>query len=181
MQVSVRLILFSGGVESTLMLQESAPEDFIVTVLGVYPEYAPAYNPRSREIARYYNRYIEEVVISLPFIPAVQNVHQLYYFLLVASLWVVKFPEIETVCYGRYKGEPFSHNVETYRSARRWWMALYPEVPLVIPFERHTKKEQWDRIDPQVQPLISSCLYGFRCGQCRKCLEFNKLLEEKDE
>lgn len=171
-----RLILFSGGVESTAMLSVSAIDDI---ALSVYDrgEPDPLFDAaKATEIAKVLNRrhvfgWLDIGVMR----PRDAFVYQTYALVSAATLWVSKDPTITEVWYGLKRGDPTPNVVEPYRMCMKAWKAMHPRVPFRAPFINKTERQQWDMIPDRVRPLVRNCLHGNECGTCRKCLKLKTM------
>ena len=174
--MSKTLILFSGGVESTALLTTAGPNDILVTIKPIIKNYIATYNPNTVEkIASYYNKKINYVTIN---IPSTGNnfVHQIWYFVSIASLWVARDPSITSVVSGRHSKEPTPENKPAFDILLSAWNVMHPTVPFLFPNGHLTKLEQWNMIPADVKPLVSSCFFTPKCGTCHKCKEVKELI-----
>lgn len=172
-----RLILFSGGVESTAMLTQAKHEDILVTVSKTYRNYALGYNQTSIEyIASYYNKKIQYTEINIP-VDTNSFVHQMWYLQAVATLWVVKDQDITEVWCGRHSTDLEKPELRSFiDKMMSIWDYTHPNVPFNHPLDHLTKLEQWNLIPNEIKQYVSSCSTGLRCGNCYKCKEFLELV-----
>ena len=170
------LILFSGGVESTALLATAGSNDILVTIKPVFTDHLPTFNVSNVEaIARIYNKTVNYSSITIP----VTNrtfVHQIWYFVAVAGLWVARDTSITRVVSGRHAEEPTLANKPTFDVLLSAWNVMHPTVPFEFPNGHLTKLEQWNMIPDNVKPLVSSCLTTPACGYCHKCKEVKRLI-----
>lgn len=170
-----RLILFSGGVESTLLLCEADPMDTVVTIEPTYPYGMATYRKDTTEkIAQALGFEIKYARVHIPIEPEPYHfVHQIRTFVSVANLWCAKDTRIKEVWLGRSRDDrPARQNM--YDA----WSLLHPDVKFHRPFEHLSKREQWDQIPDNIKPLVSSCFFHKNCGVCDKCVEVKKMLTE---
>lgn len=174
-----RLILFSGGVESTALLSRSLPGDVPLTILPTYPNDLATFRKKSaEEIAKHHGLEVRYARIEMPLEPLPYNfVHQMRSFVSVANLWVAKDRSITEVWCGRNAKEPgptLAPFIEQMMSA---WALLHPTVPFLHPLDHMGKRSQWELIPETIRPLVSSCVLHRMCGMCDKCLELTCLSE----
>jgi 7-cyano-7-deazaguanine synthase in queuosine biosynthesis len=178
-----RLILFSGGVESTALLCQADPMDTIITVDATYPYGMNTYRKDTLEqIARKLGFIINYAYIKLPIEPEPYKfVHQFATFVAIAHLWTVKDTSITEVWAGRNQREvPVQQDPTNFKTQQLLaWDFMHPNIPFVHPLEHMTKLEQWNSIPGDIQPLVSSCVTHNRCGRCFKCEEIQKMLAEQ--
>lgn len=174
-----RLILFSGGVESTALLTRSSLSDVLVTILPTYPNDIATFRKDSAEaIAKHYGLRMNYVRIEMPVEPIPYNfVHQMRSFISVANLWVAKDLSITEVWCGRNVKEPGPALAPFIEKMMAAWAVLHPTVPFLHPMDHMTKRQQWDAIPKEVRPLVSSCVHHRMCGVCKKCMEWVCLSE----
>jgi len=172
-----RLILFSGGVESTAMLTKANRDDIIMTIRDTSPDDHYTYHPnRIEEIARAMNVKIQYTDLKIPTMKE-QFVYQLWTFVPVCMMWTSRFPSIKEVWYGLNNKEPSSIPVvqDSFDRCIKMWKVAFPEIPLKFPLRHLSKEQQWKMIPKHVQPILTNCLYNNFCGTCRKCLELKSL------
>lgn len=172
-----RLILFSGGVESTALLSIATPNDIIVTIRDESPNGIPlTYEPGAvRSISKYYGFKVNYCSINLPYDPGQPKfVYQVWLFHSIVSLWLAKDSSVKEVWYGLNK-EEYSKVYKDFHKIKDAWPILHPSVELKHPLVHLSKKEQWNLIPDVVKPMVRTCLVNFNCQQCRKCLELKEL------
>ena len=172
-----KLIFFSGGIESTALLNNADPtEDVLVTVLPTFPRGIVTSKLESAQsIAQRFGFTVNYAQIQLPVEPEPYNfVHQARTFFSVANLWVAKDIKITELWFGRCLEDidPPSRPAKIVEA----WNLLYPNIPWTRPLEHVSKWDQWKSIPLDVQPLVSSCVTYNNCGQCFKCQEVQKLI-----
>lgn len=177
-----RLILFSGGVESTAMLTLRNPQDIITTVRDTSKSIYRNYNEKAvEEIAKHLGVKIHYTDIAIPIEHKKNNLYQLLTFVHIAGLWVTRFPSIKEVWYGLKKGEP----IESMRKEFDWcvdmWGHAYPNTKLSFPFKDMEKGQIWKLIPDDLKPLVINCNEVNPCHTCSKCTELQKLRMEDDK
>ena len=174
-----RLILFSGGVESTALLTRSSLRDVLVTILPTYPNDIATFRKDSAEaIAKHYGLKMNYVCIEMPVEPTPYNfVHQMRSFISVTNLWVAKDLSITEVWCGRNVKEPGPALTPFIEKMMAAWAVLHPTVPFLHPMDHMTKRQQWEAIPKEVRSLVSSCVHHRMCGVCKKCMEWVCLSE----
>lgn len=174
-----RLILFSGGVESTALLSQAKPEDVLLTILPTFPSDMATFRKKSAEaIARHYGLEVRYVQIEILLEPLPYTfVHQMRVFVSVANLWVAKDTRITEVWCGRNIKEPGSAIASFIEQMMSAWKILHPQVSFLHPLDHLSKREQWELIPEEIRPLVSSCVFHCMCGTCYKCLELTCLSE----
>lgn len=180
-----RLILFSGGVESTAMLMHRAPDDVIVTIEDTSPGETATFNRQAvLQIATVLNIDVQFCTAYVPVArPAGVWAYQLWYFLPILALWLVKDPKITELWYGANKVElhTIHQSIKKFAQLKSAWLTMFPGVDIVYPLKSYTKEEQWDMIPAAVKPLVRTCTTNVlptedvNCGKCRKCLELAQL------
>jgi len=172
-----RLILFSGGVESTALLTKAKKDDIVMTIRDTSPEDYYTYHPnRVEEVAKAMNVKIQYTDIKIP-IHREDFVYQLWTFIPISIMWASRFPSIQEVWYGLNNKEPSTLPVvqDSFDRCVKIWKVAFPNVTLKFPLRHLSKEQQWKMIPKHVQPLITTCLYNTFCGKCRKCLELKNL------
>jgi 7-cyano-7-deazaguanine synthase in queuosine biosynthesis len=174
-----RLILFSGGVESTALLTQSRPGDVLLTIQPTYPNDLTTYRQGSAEqIAERYGLKMNFAGATVPLEPRPYRfVHQMRVFVSVANLWVAKDASITEVWCGRNAKEPGPSLAPFINQMMDAWDVLQPTVPFLHPLDHLSKREQWELIPQDVRPLVSTCMFHRMCGTCKKCLELTCLSE----
>lgn len=174
-----RLILFSGGVESTALLSRSQLGDVLLTILPTYPNDVATFRKGTAEdIAHHYGLEVRYARIEVPLEPLPYNfVHQMRSFVSVANLWVAKDTAITEVWCGRNAKEPGPTLAPFIDQMMAAWAVLHPAVPFLHPLDHLSKREQWELIPSALRDLVSSCIHHRMCGTCKKCLELTCLSE----
>lgn len=188
-----RLLLFSGGVESTAMMTIKNPEDPVITIQDISPGEEATFNRLAvQNIAAAMNFDVEFCTFHIPFQrPKRSWNYQMWYFLPIAGLRIIKDRRITELWYGGEKAgsePPFTEGVTSldepnkkYKRLKAAWDTMFPHVPLVFPLEQYTKQEQWAFIPDHVKPLVRTCVTNIHptedknCGICRKCQELKLL------
>lgn len=174
-----RLILFTGGIESTALLTISKPGDVLLSIEPTYPNDFTTYRKESSEkIAAHFGHAVQHAKASIPIEPMPYRfVHQMRTFISVCNLWVAKDGRITEVWCGRNSAEPGEKLKPFIDQMMSAWSVLHPNVPFLHPLDHLSKREQWELIPPELKPLLSSCLHHRMCGTCHKCLEWLCLSE----
>jgi 7-cyano-7-deazaguanine synthase in queuosine biosynthesis len=171
-----RLILFSGGVESTAMLARSAPGDIALTIFDA-GEPDPTFDRWGvTGIALALERRLAFGRLDIGKARDRRAfVYQTFALTAGASLWVSKDPSITEVWYGLKKGDPTPNVAEQYHRCMDGWAAMHPGVPFRAPLIDLTEAEQWLQIPAKVRSMVRNCLFGTDCGTCRKCVKLKAL------
>lgn len=172
----MRLILFSGGVESTALLTLAKPDDIVLNVVAEGEPKTSSWRA-IENIARHFDIRVERAYISSGGASEEgRSVYQLYWLTAVASLRVMQKPKITEVWYGLHAGEPHAGSVqEDFIALRKTWEAVHPNVKLMWPLYHLTKEQQWDLIPEEIRYMVRNCYYLNNCGTCKKCLELKSL------
>ena len=196
-----RLILFSGGVESTAFLTLARKDDHILTVVDESSdEMMTTFRKENVEaILKYFNLkgHYMKVSTEKKFEPKSNSpyeYHQIKVILPIASIWVTKHnkqwevesskPEITEIWYGmNQKDIRMSIQRKTkqfYDQYIKSWEILHPNVKFIFPLGNLTKLQQWEMIPFAIRHLVHSCRRvqpGIKfCGECFKCLERKELI-----
>jgi hypothetical protein len=172
-----RLIFFSGGVESTALLNQADPmEDVLITILPTFPrDMITSKLESAQAIAEQFGFTVNYAQIQLPVEPEPYNfVHQVRTFFSVANLWVAKDLRITELWFGRCLEDvsPPSRPANIIPA----WNLLYSNIPWSRPLENVSKWDQWQSIPVDVRSMVSSCVTYNNCGKCYKCQEVQKLI-----
>lgn len=188
-----RLLLFSGGVESTAMMTVKNPDDVVITVEDTSPGEKPTFHRLAvQNIAASMKFDVEFCTVHFPFQrPKQYWNYQMWYLLPIAGLRIIRDHRITELWYGGEKAgnePPFTEGTislndpqKKYKQLKAAWDTMFPQVSLVFPLEQYTKQEQWEFIPDHVKPLVRTCLNNtnpnedFNCGTCRKCQELKLL------
>lgn len=172
-----RLILFSGGVESTALVTMADKADVLLTSELPFKTYKSGYDlERCKAIAKIRGHRLVTFHCEMRLNRA-KWMHQLNWLLMAANLFVNAEEGFDEVWIGLQPQdvkEEFKQAL--YERMFAMWDALCPGVKLSAPLRHLTKKMQWDLIPEELRPLVNSCLLSNDCGQCRKCLEFRSVL-----
>lgn len=171
----MNLILFSGGVESTLLLQKATSDDLIVSIDGIYGN-EKTYTNGGQKILDYYCLRRKIVSVDIPYTSS--GVHQLKYFIPIIMLIANTFP-IKKVLIGRNKEDINDRVLKIVEEGQRSINCIFPDIVIDHPFDYLTKQEQWDRIPVEIQRYVSSCVNDINGGDCFKCKEKIYLISPK--
>jgi hypothetical protein len=165
-----RLILFSGGVESTALLTLAQRDDRLLTIEETFPQDLATFRRETaRRIARHFGLDIDYARIELPITGSF--VHQMRVFISVCNLWCARDPSITEVWCGRNSTEPNAHIRPLIDQMMAAWSVLHPTVQFLHPLDHLSKREQVELIPPEIRSIVSSCIYHINCGGCYKCRE----------
>lgn len=174
----MRLILFSGGVESTALMTLAKPGDLALILQPTFSTDVATYRKASAEaISKHFGVKLAYASFSLPDLEPHGPTHQMTAFISACNMVVARGSNVTEIWCGRNSSEP-TPNIKNYidRHMAAWaWM--HPNVPFLHPLDHLTKREQWEMIPAEVRPLVSSCVYHSMCGQCYKCKEWVCLSE----
>ena len=180
-----RLILFSGGVESTALLTLADKKDLLLTCNSPRKDIVQSGLDiaKCRVIASIFNNELIEFKLPTQ-IDGKQWIHQINWLIFACHIIAESRGDISEVWWGMHYDE--SHKVKNYPISRRntlekcmtAWNILQPKIKFLIPLEFENKTKQWQRIPKNVQKLVNWCFYNNNCGKCPKCLEFNKYCGE---
>lgn len=179
-----RLILFSGGVESTAMLFVRHPDDLLVTIEDTSPQERPTYNKLAvLNIAKSINATVQFCTVQVPIAKNNNWVYQFRTFFPVAMVWAAKDPSLSEMWIGGHCNEMDSldNPQKKYAELVAAWNILFPQIKIVYPLKAYTKIQQWNLIPDAVKPLVRTCLNNVthhtdaNCGTCRKCQELKTL------
>lgn len=172
------VLFFSGGVESTAILE--AYKETNIRLLYVYSPWNKNFKDNALSVAEYYKKDLEFFEMRST-ISEGRAIHQLNWYLMVAYLYSLKWPDITAFYYGLHN-QDFSlvdkfgqYNLKKVKSH---FKNLIPNASFLSPFKHLTKKEQYDSIPEDVRSLIHSCNRTSKfCGKCSKCVEFLRLVK----
>ena len=172
-----RLILFSGGVESTALMTMSTPNDiaFVIRPMDMKEvSTALTYKQSSIDaISKFFNMPVHYGEYMLPRIQTkTSHIHQMKMFIGMAHLMVNRYPDITEVWCGRNCDEPspaIASMIEQHMAA---WPILNPTIPFLHPLDHLSKVEQMALIPKEIRHHISSCVTHNNCGRCYKCKEY---------
>lgn len=187
-----RLILFSGGVESTALLALKSPEDIVITIEDISPNNKTQTFNRTAiyEISRAMNVPVQFCQYSIPY--AHQHIphygdpnwhHQLWTFLPLVSVYLTKNSLINEI----WIGTSLDDETAEFRYRKKYpqliagWNILYPHVSITLPLSNLTTEQIWYIIPNTIKPLIRNCFNNTtneidkNCGICPKCIKLKKL------
>lgn len=192
----MRIISFSGGVESTSLLQFYEDGDLVVTYKedGYRRESSYRNLENINSIARYYGIkiYYYDVKIANPFFqwhsmedPGVDYPpHQKHW--IFPALYSLAMRLGKHRCKGILYGDNwddinFTMGKLSKKATEHWekaWPVLSPDIPMIRPLLDKSKKDCWDAIPNKVKPYVKWCptTPDKPCNQCKKCDEFNYLV-----
>lgn len=165
-----RLILFSGGVESTAMLNLAGPNDIILSVDMPYAVGVSYSETNAEKIVNMLGFELTKAKVSINH-PIKSFAHQINLLMPIANFMCLADPEITEIWFGRGKQDERHPQAETYLQA---WRVLQPNVPWNYPLISFSKKEIWESIPDDIRPYVNSCIFQTNCGQCPKCKEFEE-------
>jgi 7-cyano-7-deazaguanine synthase in queuosine biosynthesis len=177
-------LAFSGGVESTALMAhlKSTGEKFVAFNLAISlprPPYGPIevwmakQRINAKQIAEKLGVPLMEVDMQMTNLNTVRReppafhrgTIQRWYIRWYLALLTVYNPEIKNLYYGFHnKDSGASADVEAMLSL------MAGNSKFKSPLAHLSKKEQWDLIPKDVQPLVLTCHNGV-CGECFKCQE----------
>lgn len=178
-----RLILFSGGVESTAMLTIANPNDIIVVINQKYSlppkhvQYQTYHPTNAKLIAKHFGFEVYFCSFEISYVgnPFTVFMHQINVFHSILNILCVGDPNITEVWCG-LRADEFLNNPDSkalYLKIVKSFKILQPNISFKFPLDHLTKQQQWDMIPDSIKPLVSSCLTHNACGFCKKCVEFN--------
>lgn len=171
-----RLILFSGGVESTAMLTLANEKDIVTTIRDTSKDIYRTYNEKSvEEITKKLEITLHYTDLALPLKHRKYFHYQLLTFIHVAGLWVSRFPEIKEVWYGLSSVGPAEVAKKDFDYCVDFWKRSHPNIELVFPLQHMGKKDIWKLIPKDVQKLVINCNQKIQCNRCHKCSELRQL------
>lgn len=172
-----RLVLFSGGVESTALLTLAIPGHDVVLFVHAPDEAPTALCNDAERVAKSMGFELSVGFLGTGTTGNFLNpAYQLYWLLAVASVRVKQVPQITEVWYGLHTGEPHAERVqEDFIRLKKAWEILHPGVLLRWPLYSKTKEEQWELIPAATKKLVRNCDFVRNCGQCPKCKELKAL------
>lgn len=173
-----RLILFSGGVESTALLSLKQPNDVVFVVDELSSNYGPSFNRAAVQwISAHYPVAVEYATIDIGF--RAFDMPFLYSFwgiMAAVGLRCARDMSIKEVWYGMHNGEPYSRMRPQFDRIVDGFKVTHPDVEFKSPLYHLTKEQQWkDHIPDRIKPYVRNCVYTEACGKCLKCKELQKL------
>ena len=173
-----RLILFSGGVESTAMLTLANENDIVTTIRDTSKDMYRTYSEKAvEEITKKLEIPLHYTDIALPLKHRKDFLYQLLTFIHAAGLWVTRFPEIKEVWYGLDKDGGAGVAKKDFDYCVDFWKRSYPNIELVFPFQYMETKDIWKLIPKDIQKLVINCTHPqkIQCNDCHKCSVLRKL------
>jgi len=170
----MRLILFSGGVESTALLTLADKEDILLLSELPFRKYENGYDiEKCHLIADHFGNRLITYKCEMPD-DGKKWQHQIHWLMFAAHLYVNSRDDITEVWYGRTKEENTVFTPEKraiYKNHEDAWSILNPKINFFKPLEFLKKKQQWNLIPDEVKPFVVSCIFNNDCGTCHKCEE----------
>lgn len=189
-----KLILFSGGVESTALLSQLDPVNDYALVVDQVWENNPEAN--STEIKGFDEHDIEQICEHYKFYNVIWLKQQLTYFPIMRDganqRWMIypailnllgRMPHITEVSSGFNKSEPITGHSGAYGKFKKMVGELFPNVTLTEPLAHLTKREQLAMIDEAIRHHVVSC-HAIKsdpshnpstCGKCKEVAEHMEL------
>lgn len=195
----MRLILFSGGVESTALCTLANEGDILLVSDRVNSTEGGIWHESSAHaIANYFNLEIQRFTMSGP--KGNRWAHQWHHLFSVAHIVVSRNSGFTEVWYGANSDFSSQQQQILETSVRqqhqRAWQILHPDVALRCPLEQLSKRQQWNLIPDAAKSMVVTCTQIFHytdkhastptvsfenhvikgCGRCEKCREFEKFV-----
>lgn len=172
------VLFFSGGVESTAILE--AYKNTNIRLLYVYSPWYKHFKECALKIANFYKKELEFFEMHSS-VTGGNHLQQLNWYLMVAYLYSLKWPEINTFYYGLHKRDTSlvsKSGLTNLKNVQAHFKTLMPNASLVFPFDALSKKQQYDMIPEEVKGMLHTCnrTNNF-CGKCSKCVEFLHLVK----
>jgi len=171
-----RLILFSGGVESTALLSFYNPGD-VVMIVEDRAEHRTFDIDAVNNILNTLSIFNVEWCYMHAGYYHEKTLYQLWSLMACASVYCARHRDVTEVWYGLHMGEPHvpSARVE-HVTIIQAWKVLFPTVRFYSPLIHLSKSEQWDLIPDHLKKLVRNCSFpGKNCGKCSKCKELQEL------
>jgi 7-cyano-7-deazaguanine synthase in queuosine biosynthesis len=173
-----RIILFSGGVESTALLANARGGDFALTVF----DHTPGGDTTARltwceEIAAKLEVPLKTASVSVSRArnyASEGHIHQLWWLLSAVNLWIAHDRRVTSVLYG-LESTPLNDMSADVLSRVRPALRTLHGVDIEAPFRHLSKEEQWGMIPAEVRPLVRNCTFSSDCGRCAKCKQLKAL------
>lgn len=181
-----RLILFSGGVESTGLLGYKNPEDVVFTVEDLSPGADITFNYDAvTRITAALQIELKLCQLTVPCDNPQRGYYQLWSILPMASIYITKNPGIgiTEVWYGLNLGlgDEITLPSKKFAQLEAGWKLQHPNIPITFPLVHMTKREIWNTIPNHIRPLVRNCTTNvgrgkdINCGVCAKCCELKIL------
>jgi 7-cyano-7-deazaguanine synthase in queuosine biosynthesis len=183
------VLAFSGGVESTaLMAWAKARGEKIVAFNLVISLPKPPFGPIEMWMAKQrINAKLIAAKLDVPLIaldmqmtnlntirhdePDYQNRSlQVHYIMWYLGLLHIYNPGLTNLYYGLNNTDKSAIDPVAKAKLEAVLKLMTGESKMCTPLDKLSKKEQWDLIPPDVQPLVLTC-YNKVCGDCFKCQE----------
>jgi 7-cyano-7-deazaguanine synthase in queuosine biosynthesis len=175
-----RLILFSGGVESTALLTIANSNDILLICDIPRKDFGGGLDwEKCRRIARHFGN--ETVEFKFPTkIEGKQWMHQINWFIFASHMIAESRGDISEVWWGiRYDdGINLPERKPIFEKCMTAWKILQPTIDFISPLEASSKTDQWKIIPNEIKRYVNWCNTNNNCGVCRKCLEFKKYCGE---
>lgn len=194
----MRIILFSGGVESTAMLEMMDEDDILLTYKDKYfigHSNIDGVPENLKAIADYYKKKVHYFELHFSKNNII-HAHNTTHLIPIAGMLVHRYPQIKEVWFGLSKDDMYKMTYKelgTY--ALGWyhdevflhfWNEVFPNVPLYSPVKDLTKVQLWEMIPDEIKKYTVSCELlegsladGGGCGDCWKCHEQKYWIQKK--
>lgn len=175
-----RLILFSGGVESTALLTIANSSDIILICDIPRKDFGGGLDwEKCRRIARHFGNETIEFKFATK-IEGKQWMHQINWFIFPCHMIAESRGDISEIWWGiRYNdGINLPERRHIFEKCMCAWKILQPTINFISPLESLSKTKQWQMIPNEVKRYVNWCNTNNNCGVCRKCLEFKKYCGE---
>lgn len=175
-----RLILFSGGVESTALLTIANSNDILLICDIPRKDFGGGLDwEKCRRIARYFGN--ETIEFKFPTkIEGKQWMHQINWFIFSCHMIAESRGDISEIWWGiRYNdGINLPERRHIFEKCMCAWKILQPTINFISPLESLSKTKQWQMIPNEIKRYVNWCNTNNNCGVCKKCLEFKEYCGE---